>query len=501
MDLKSNQICFISEKIVISVVVFFVVCSQNTVFSQPQDRLENTSNMTVIKTQLIPESERPTGFLIELLPNYDPNVFRNLWKSTSQEEINNVFKIISNLQDQLLSFNKLSIKEQKNSLQFYKIQKSYEHVWEIAFLIYKRQSTATIKKQLIEQWTSSIKTEGIHFIGLLKSFKTEEINIPQEKILYVKNKSWQIIEHSDNLLLLDSFCSTLLLIGNHDDLKKLDLLQKRFDLSTPSGYRACEIVNDTKNTLRYRLVPERGIPAKTGISPVTAKEFELLGPIVFLDEKTIKEREEAKAARLRAIQEEPEKATSLAKQLIADEKGRLNMLKIIGDIRESEVMRRTMKNTLSLYYLDKSNEQGEDYDEKASPDEVKKIKEILKSENIKIKSDALDIIRNARCVCLIPDLFEICYSKEMPPYWGFEMVAIDPKTQQPIRFQYSPTQVISVLGNEQVIPELEKLTHSITVSEAMKQDARLAIDVIKRRQQEEKERIASQEKRKRICLF
>ncbi|MDR2437976.1 MAG: hypothetical protein LBE12_01225 [Planctomycetaceae bacterium] len=351
-----------------------------------------------------------------------------------------------------------------------------------------------MKKSLLEQWTNAVKTDGVHFIGLLKSFKVEEINIPKENFLHVKDRSWQIIKHSNNLLLLYSFCSTLLSIGNHDDVNKLGLLQKRFDLNTPSGYRACEIVNDTRITLAYRLAPKHGMPSKTGISPITLKEFELLGPIVSLDEKTAKEREEAKAKRIRMIQEEPEKAANLAKQLVGDTQGRLEMIKKIGNIQESEVMRKAMKDTLSFYYSDKRNEQGENFDEKASLDEVKKIKELLKSENQKLKSDILDIIRSARCVSLIPNLFEMCYSTEVPPYLGFG--SVDPKTKKIIRFQYSPTQIISYLGNEQVIPELEKLINSVTVSETMKQDARLTIDIIKRKQREEKERIASREKEK-----
>ncbi|MDR0335737.1 MAG: hypothetical protein LBI18_01465 [Planctomycetaceae bacterium] len=249
----------------------------------------------------IPESETPIGFLIELFPSYDPNIFRNLWKSTSQEEIDNIFKILSKLQEQLSSFKEPNIKKQ-NYPQFYKIQESYEFIWDILFLIYRKHPTDTMKKSLLEQWTNTIKTDGVHFIGLLKSFKIEEINVPKENFLHVKERSWQIIEHSDNLLLLYLFCSTLLSIGNDDDVNKLGLLQKRFDLNTPSGYRACDIVNDARNTLSYRLAPERGIPSKTGIAPITLKEFELLGPIVSLDEKTFKEREEAK--RLRMIQEE-----------------------------------------------------------------------------------------------------------------------------------------------------------------------------------------------------
>jgi len=361
------------------------------------------------------------------------------------------------------------------------------------------------RERVVQQFRRSLAKQGAHYLSMV-TLNWFDITTPEE-ISQLKAFAWNYIEKSDDLLILEYFCNMLQwtdphtkkLFGNADDVMKLAALGRHIDMTTASGKRAIQITGHTSNVIECYLDPTRlgdapGLP--TVVLQVTHAEVEKLGPIQFLDEKVIKEREAAKAEQLRMIQEEPEKAANLARQLVTDGKGRLEMIKMIGDIQKSEVMRNAMKNTLSLYYLDKSNEQGESYDEKAGLDEVQKIRELLKLENQKIKSDVLDIIRAARCVSLIPNLFEMCYSKEIPPFQGFGTVTIDPK--KTVRFQYSPTQVISCLGNEQVIPELEKLANSATVSEEMKQDALLAIVVIKRKQQEEQEQLKLKEKENRL---
>ena len=361
------------------------------------------------------------------------------------------------------------------------------------------------RERVVQQFKRSLAKQGPHYLSMV-TLLWFDIATPEE-LAQLKTFAWNYIEKSEDLLVLESFCNMLQQIdphtknmfGNAEDIKKLAIFNRHIDITTASGKRAIQITSHTWNVIECYLDPTRlgdgpGLP--TVVLQVTHAEVEKLGPIIFLDEKAfqerekaIKERAEAKARQLRAIAEAPE----LAKRLMLDEPGRLKAMNIIGNIQEPEEVRREMKFALWQYYGIRVNPVP---NVKATPKEVQKIRELLKTENEQVKSDILDILSAAQCVSLIPDLFEMCYSKKIPPYRGFGTIAIAPK--KTVYFQYSPTQIISYLGNEQVIPELEKLANSATVSEAMKQDSRLAIDIIKRRKAEEQEQLKRNEEVKRL---
>ncbi|MDR2407722.1 MAG: hypothetical protein LBE13_06390 [Bacteroidales bacterium] len=490
----------------ITLIIFTSLFFSVIVFSQDQ----GTMNKEVVLLGTV----EPKKFVrYEELPNYCHSITQEMIQCflkakkvsdlSSQMDISPFFSGIEELEKKVDdNFSKMKPND------YYMLCSAYQISWGIVKRIQLQdKDNKDYRERVVQQFKRSLAKQGAHYLSMV-TLLWFDIASPEE-FSQLKAFAWNYIEKSDDLLILESFCNMLQrtdphtkkLFGNAEDVKKLATLNHHIDMTTASGQRAIQITNHTSNVIECYLDPTR-LSDTSGLSTfvlqVTHAEVEELGPIIFLDEKTIKEREEAKAKRSRMIQEEPEKATNLAKQLVGDANGRLKMLKMIGDIQESDVMRKAMKDTLSFYYFDKKNAQGETYEEKASLDEVQKIRELLKSENQKLKSDALDLIRSARCVHLIPDLFEICYNKRVPPYLGFGFGSVDPKTKKPIRFQYSPTQIISYLGNEKIIPELEKLSNSVTVSETMKRDAQLAIDVIKQKVQYEKEQIASQEKEKRL---
>jgi hypothetical protein len=482
--------------ILIFFVYLFIFSSQ--VFSQNQD-----TNHGTMKKEFV---------LYEDLPSYCDSVTTEMIQCflkakkvsdlSSLMDVSPFFSCIKELEKKVDdNFSKMK------QYDYYMLCSAYKISWGIIMRLHLwDKGDKEFRERVVRQFKRSLAQKGPHHIAMT-TLLWFDIATPEE-ISQMKASAWNYIEKSDNLLILESFCNiiqfvdpdTKKIIGDAKDIKRLENYIKQVDYNLPSGKRAIEITNYAYNVIACYLDPTR-LGDAHGLSwfveRVSLAESEKLGPITFLDEKVIKERAAAKAEWERAIREAPE----TAKRLVANESGRLKAMKVIANIQEPNEIRRAMKDTLSLYYFDKKNEQGEDYDEKASSDEVKTIRELLKSENQKIKSDALDIIRSARCVSLIPDLFEMCYGKNIPPYMGFGLMEIDPKTGKPSPakfFQFSPTFVIGCLGDGRVIPELEKLANSVTVSESMKQDARLAIKMIRRRKKEEDDRLVLKKEQKHL---
>ncbi|MDR2705752.1 MAG: hypothetical protein LBC02_08240 [Planctomycetaceae bacterium] len=415
----------------------------------------------------------------------------SLWKSENPDDITLVCNLIEKMQE---------ITNQKDTaitnFEKYKRYAVYRDLWGMALGFYTRHPTNNkVKKEIVEAWQKSPKNVNLHSVALLDY--CDNILFPKEKIETIKSNAWKIVAKTNNLGIWESFCQRIqgtysrnnFVIGDKSDIEKLEIYIKHLDMEFASSRHAANIASFAKHELMSHLnIPINGIPSLV-VLHLTVEEIKELGPIIFLDEKTIKEREEAKTAGIRAIAEAPE----MAKRLMIDEPGRLKAMNIIGNIQEPEQVRKEMKFALCQYYGIRVNQFP---NVKATPKEVQKISELLKTENEQVTSDILDILSAAQCVSLIPDLFEICYSKKIPPYRGFGTIAIAPK--KTVYFQYSPTQIISYLGDEQVIPELEKLANSATVSEEMKQDALLAINRIKRRKAEEQEQLKRNEETKRL---
>ncbi|MDR2168904.1 MAG: hypothetical protein LBP59_02060 [Planctomycetaceae bacterium] len=476
-------------KLFISFIVILTL-SSNIIFAQPvpQQAIPVISSIGKPKDKALDEKLKVLRNKIqELTPELKSTDWINLSQNTSPENFKTICQVLTKYENELQS--NLS---KTNILYAKYLQSEYVNTWNILSKYAQNDKYCDNIKQL---WQKIIKNiNDACCIELLRTCyypNTKKYATPND-LVQIKKRSWDFIEKTPDIYLLDSFCHTLMshnrliqkMLGDADDLKRLERLKGRIDMSNPAGKRAAEVANYTCNIIRAYMDPSYGTPSWY-INPLTFEELIELGELRYLSDEELAKRAKEQADAKAMLEAKLKNVT----KLVTTENGRLEIIRAINSANETQEVKRTYYLTLLKYYVAKysaiysrHNElQFIHHDDVVTPNEIIALRELLQSKDQTIKSHALQFIEVAKIRDCLPDLLVLAAEKEqIPDNTLIAVPSVPDPNFKPRNYHFMVYRLLGTLGNQRTIKSLEQLRQSNKISKEAKDDAELAIEYIKK---------------------
>jgi hypothetical protein len=261
----------------------------------------------------------------ELTPELKPANWIDLYQNNSAENFETVCRVLSTYENELNS-------EQSKTDMLYAgyLRKRYAHVWNILSKYAQNDQFRDTIKQL---WQKAIQKQDAACCLELLHTDISNTYVTARDLVQLKNKSWEFIEKNPDISLFDSFCYSLIssnrvtnyILGNAEDIKRLETLMKRIDTINVAGERAIDVAHYSCGIMRYYTDRTYGTSSRF-LRPLTFEELNELGHLNYLSEDELARHEKEKNDAKTALETKWNKAA----ELVTTEKGRLEIINAIG---------------------------------------------------------------------------------------------------------------------------------------------------------------------------